>query len=112
MIFRIFETVTSVVQRRVPSKPVFCANITKRSDRFVRVRTRLARGPRSIRCAWISQFVLFQNVVLGLDRRVQLERMVPLVIPARKGIIARAMRVQSVGITTPCTALARWVLSV
>ena len=107
MIFRTFKMVMSVARRRVSSKPDFSAHITKRLDRFVLVLTRQARGHRSIRCALILRFAHFVNAVLDLDRHVPRVQMVPLVIRARKIIIARVMRAHRAEITTPCMALAR-----
>ena len=101
------DLVTSVAQRRVSSKLAFSANITKRLDRFVLVLTRRARGHRSIRCALILRFAHFLNAVLDLDRHVPRVQMVPLVIRARKIIIARVMRAHRAEITTPCMATAR-----
>ena len=101
------DMVTSVAQRRVSSKLAFSANITKRVDRFVLVLTRRARGHRSIRCALILRFAHFLNAVLDLDLYVPRVQMVPLVIRARKIIIARVMRAHRAEITTPCMALAR-----
>ena len=108
MIIRTKDLRTSVARGRVSSKLAFSANITKRLDfRFVLVLTRQARGHRSIRCALILRFAHFLNAVLDLDRHVPRVQMVPLVIRARKIIIARVMRAHRAEITTPCMALAR-----